>query len=196
MRRQVDSVRESAMKEKSRYTDAEVRDALRQLMPEDSARIGLTSKYYEVRSGIEADELRQRAYLRLLKHSCERSFAVADALLGMIRSEASGKDARWRIGQKQKLLDVDNFDWGMGPETPEEAVIRTQQEARAAQLIDQLRLMFSHRPPLLRLIEGRLMDLSGADLRDFAGLDEREMKANLKALSRGVAKLRVIGNDQ
>jgi hypothetical protein len=190
-------VRKNSVKANSRYSNAEIVDALSHLTREDSARLAIASVYYAVRSGIEAEELRQRAYQRLLKSSCKRSFTVLDALLGIVRSEASGWDAKGR-NRQEPIEDIELLArekiarlpiWMVDPETPEEALIQKQREDEAKQLFEQLRRLFSHRPSVLRLLEGMLMGLSGGELRDFAGLNKLQMNVNQKALMRGIAQL-------
>ena len=129
--------------------------------------------------------------MRLLLRSCDKSKDILAVLVGMIRSVASGRDAR----KKQRVQPVDpglissaaQTAWSNGDPSPEDEAIAKSCLARTLKLIEEV---FKDKPLLRKLAHGRCLGLEGKELQDFARLDDRMMASNFKTLARYLSRVR------
>lgn len=173
-----------------RFTVAEIRSAIGSLTDADLGRLNRAARAFSAICRLPADDLIQEAYARVLegKRTCGRSTGIVAFLCGVMKSISSHEAEARQSGQRPGPV-LRNGQ----PVVPDIKANAVSPEDMAASAIDD-------RPQLLRiseavkgdeklelLLEGILDNWRGADLRDLLDVDDRELAALRKRLSRRLA---------
>lgn len=173
------------------YTREEIGEAIQSFSDVETARIHMLSRFYAVKSGIDADEITSRATYRLIENSCQRRFSIFSAYLGVMRSIASSRDsrARSRLGNEDEMdfESIKNALWQEETLTPEQILISKDQYNK---LVNLVRKDLKNNTILSKLFEGHLQGLRGEDLRNFAGLSRKAQDSCRKTLRGRLNKLK------
>ena len=177
--------------EDARYAPEEIRAAVAAMPPDEMRRVELIVRYFAHRSGLNADDLRQEAFLRVLgSRSCRVGTTMVEFLAGTIQSIASEplrsrREAK-KAGKSPVTLLGDGDPAGLsvlpadGP-SPEEAALAAVFHARQ---LERALAAVGDDYELQLLVEGLFDGKRGSELEELLETDTKGLAAVKKKLSR------------
>jgi len=172
---------------------AEIAEGINNLSDADLLRIKKTSQYLSYGGARSPQELRQEAVKRAVDgtRKCPRDVGIAKFLFGVMRSIASSD--RKAASRKQTLSMVPKHNSGSAsilectdPRLSPEDQILTQEatgEIRAALLP-----LFEGDPVAQTLVNGMIEGMEGHELRELAGLNEKDFATKRRFVRRRIDK--------
>lgn len=175
----------------ARYTPDEIRKAIEAMSADDFRRVEAIARHFAPRSGMDAGDLRQEAFLRVLgSRTCSVKTPLLDFLAGTIRSIASeGPRARRKAREECGLELVYIAAYGKDGFPEPEADVPSPEDAALSQVVHSRELakalaLLADDQELQLLAEGLFDRMRGKDLEDLLNTDTKGLAAAKKRLVR------------